>query len=124
MPNFNQKLLNLCKYVLERGLNLLPNNPQKSTYGIHFTINSALVNRLQLYIANSRLAPVLKTIFHQGVISYTCSQSNSDGSVLSPHHHQPHGGSHQAVASNSTVSKTTANHSHNKFSSMCYIIYL
>ena len=28
-----------------------------------------------------RLAPVLKTIFHQCVISYTCSQSNSDGSV-------------------------------------------
>ena len=32
-----------------------------------------------------RLAPVLKTIFHQCVISYyTCSQSNSDGSVLEP----------------------------------------
>ena len=30
----------------------------------------------------SRLAPVLKTIFHQCVISYTCSQSYSDGSVL------------------------------------------
>ena len=29
-----------------------------------------------------RLAPVIKTIFHQCVISYTCSQSNSDGSVL------------------------------------------
>ena len=29
----------------------------------------------------SRLAPVLKTIFHQCVISYTCSQSNSDGST-------------------------------------------
>ena len=29
-----------------------------------------------------RLAPVLKTIFHQCVIPYTCSQSNSDGSVL------------------------------------------
>ena len=29
-----------------------------------------------------RLAPVLKTTFHQCVISYTCSQSNSDGSVL------------------------------------------
>ena len=29
-----------------------------------------------------RLAPVLKTIFHQCVISYTCSQSNADGSVL------------------------------------------
>ena len=29
-----------------------------------------------------RLAPVLKTIFHQCVILYTCSQSYSDGSVL------------------------------------------
>ena len=28
-----------------------------------------------------RLAPVLKTIFHQCAISYTCSQSNSDGSA-------------------------------------------
>ena len=35
-----------------------------------------------LYI---RLAPVLKTIFHQCVI-YTCSQSNSDGSVLKQSH--------------------------------------
>ena len=33
-------------------------------------------------LAISRLAPVLITIFHQGVVSYTCSQSNSDGSVL------------------------------------------
>ena len=31
---------------------------------------------------SDRLAPVLKTIFHQCVISYTYSQSNSDGSVL------------------------------------------
>ena len=31
----------------------------------------------------SRLAPVLKTIFHQCVVSKTCSLSNSDGSVLS-----------------------------------------
>ena len=29
-----------------------------------------------------RLAPVLKIIFHRCVISYTCSQSYSDGSVL------------------------------------------
>ena len=31
----------------------------------------------------ARLDPVLKTIFHQCVISFTCSQSSSDGSVLS-----------------------------------------
>ena len=30
----------------------------------------------------ARLAPVLKTIFHKCVISYTYSQSNSDGSIL------------------------------------------
>ena len=36
-----------------------------------------------LYVSSlARLAPVLKTVFHQCVISYTCSQSNSDGSVL------------------------------------------
>ena len=34
------------------------------------------------YTLDIRLVPVLKTIFHQCVISYTCSQSNSDGSVL------------------------------------------
>ena len=34
-----------------------------------------------------RLAPVLKTIFHQCVLSYTCSQSNCDGSVLKQSHH-------------------------------------
>ena len=33
-----------------------------------------------------RLAQVLKTNFHQCVISYTCSQSNSDGSVLKQSH--------------------------------------
>ena len=33
-----------------------------------------------------RLAPVLKTIFHQCFISYTCSQTNSDGSVLKQSH--------------------------------------
>ena len=30
----------------------------------------------------SKLAPVLKTIFHKCAISYACSQSNSGGSVL------------------------------------------
>ena len=35
-----------------------------------------------LSIVLTRLTPVLKLIFHQCVISYTCSQSNSDGSVF------------------------------------------
>ena len=33
-----------------------------------------------------RLAPVLKTIFHQCAISYTCGYSYSDGSVLKQSH--------------------------------------
>ena len=48
-------------------------------------VNLIFVDKL-MYIATyklmGRLAPVLKTIFHQCVISYTCSQSNSGGSVL------------------------------------------
>ena len=36
-----------------------------------------------LFWSPYRLAPVHKTIFHQCVISYTCSQSYSDGSVFS-----------------------------------------
>ena len=35
-----------------------------------------------LFSSQSRLASVLKLIFHQCVKSYTCSQSSSDGSVL------------------------------------------
>ena len=38
-----------------------------------------------LFIASGRLAPILKTSFHQCVISYTCSHSNSDHSVLQSH---------------------------------------
>ena len=43
---------------------------------------------------NVRLAPVLKTIFHQCVISYTCSQSYSDGSVLKQSHQSKTGVTH------------------------------
>ena len=39
-------------------------------------------------IEKVRLAPVLKTIFHQCVISYTCSQSYSEGPVLRKQSHQ------------------------------------
>ena len=50
---------------------------------IHHFIEILSSNPLQLRKRTVlRLAPVLKTIFHQSVISYTCSQSNSDGSVL------------------------------------------
>ena len=38
------------------------------------------------YNLRGRLAPVLKTIFHQCVTSYTCSQSYSDGSGLKRGH--------------------------------------
>ena len=32
-------------------------------------------------MVRDKLAPVLKTFFHQCVTSYTCSQSYSDGSI-------------------------------------------
>ena len=48
--------------------------------------NSAIYREHFIYRLYIRLAPVLKTIFHQCVISYTCSQSNSDGSVLKQSH--------------------------------------
>ena len=37
----------------------------------------------RILLSSPRLTPVLKTIFHQRVILYTCSQSYSDGSVKS-----------------------------------------
>ena len=39
------------------------------------------LNQVVILCIQYRLAPVLKTFFHQCVISYTCSQSNSGGSV-------------------------------------------
>ena len=39
-----------------------------------------------VFYIHIRLTPVLKTNFHQCVISYTYSQSNSDGSVLKQSH--------------------------------------
>ena len=41
---------------------------------------SPFVEIKKIRLCVSRLAPVLITIFHQSVIAYTCSQSNSDGS--------------------------------------------
>ena len=41
-----------------------------------------LANEILLLVVCARLAPFLKTIFHQCVILFLCSQSNSDGSVL------------------------------------------
>ena len=43
-----------------------------------------ILNFGQQFREKCRLAPDLKTIFHQCVISYTCSQSKSDGSGLEP----------------------------------------
>ena len=64
-------------------------------YGNYINYHTSIMMQLILSIMRRcRLAPVLKTIFPQCVISYTCSQSNSDGYVL------------------------------NNFSSMCHIIYL
>ena len=45
----------------------------------------AMSKSIYYHYLNLRLAPVLKAFFHQCVISYTCSQSNSDGFVLKSH---------------------------------------
>ena len=57
---------------------------------ISTTVSCADANVGEYDVWLFRLAPVLKTIFHQCgvhqcVISYTCSQSNSDGSVIQIH---------------------------------------
>ena len=46
------------------------------------TLQTKRRKSISTYRVKCRLAPALKTIFHQCVISYICSQSNSDGSVL------------------------------------------
>ena len=38
----------------------------------------------EYHLATARLAQVLKTIFHQCALSYTCSKFNSDGSKTEP----------------------------------------
>ena len=55
---------------------------------IHKNSKDAKLNKAGNHNTYLRLAPVLKTIFHQSVISYTCSQSNSDGSVLKQSHQE------------------------------------
>ena len=52
-----------------------------SSIAFHCQFGLALVNYF-LKRSKSRLAPVLKIIHHQCVISYTCSKSNSGGCVL------------------------------------------
>ena len=48
----------------------------------HVFYNVVYSREFEVLRTRGRLAPVIKTIFHQCVISYTCSQSYSDGSVL------------------------------------------
>ena len=52
------------------------------TSWLSFVVSNCELVTFPLISWVSRLAPVLKTVFHQWVISYTCSQSYSDGSVL------------------------------------------
>ena len=59
--------------------NLDPVNWVRDTY-------KNIIDSIEVYSSSSRLAPVLKTIYHQCVISYICSQSYSDGSVLKQSH--------------------------------------
>ena len=57
---------------------LLENMENTKTYVV-----ANLISRYPIHArASLRLATVLKTTFHQWVISYTCSQSNSGGSVF------------------------------------------
>ena len=65
---------------------------QRNVFRLHLLLSST--KRVEVcpgkhwvwWTGDYRLAPVLKTIFHQCVISYTCSQSYSDGSVLKQSH--------------------------------------
>ena len=56
---------------------------------VHYVLNAKLFHasrQVWYWPCLLRLASVLKTILHQCVISYTCSQSYSDGSVLKQSH--------------------------------------
>ena len=65
--------------------NIFRDFPQ-AYFGAEYWSQSKNDQQLPKIVSNSpnRLAPVLKTIFHQCVLSYTCSQSNSDGSESEP----------------------------------------
>ena len=59
--------------------------PAQLDHGMHYasTIRNKIKSKVVvIYSHYIGLAPVLKTNFHQCVISYTCSQADSDGSVL------------------------------------------
>ena len=58
------------------------NENRSLEYEVIVTLNNSKTLDNSKYMLYSRLAPVLKTFFHPSVISYTFSQSNSDGSVL------------------------------------------
>ena len=77
LPNFNTTAP-LCKSNSgdPRNFNILSHHSYN-----HFLFYGwgGVIGQFSLVFA---LAPVLKTIFHQCFISYTCSQSYSDGSVL------------------------------------------
>ena len=55
--------------------------------GVRAALEHNVISTIRIMFQD-RLAQVLKTIFHQCVISYTstCSHSNSDGSVLKQSH--------------------------------------
>ena len=64
-------------------VNSLDPGPACSGFTLSLVVFLRKISEKLLY-KKIRLAPVLKTIFHLCVMSYTCSQSNSDGSVLEP----------------------------------------
>ena len=58
----------------------------ESTSAFRIFIGRLVIALRTLLWCDSRLVPVPKTFFHQCVISFTCSQSYSDGSVLKQSH--------------------------------------
>ena len=73
----------VCCYM-ENSIGLERVKEQWLTKSSTISFHSSYFNDIFSFFTGIRLAPVLKTIFHQCVISYTCSQSNSDGSKTEP----------------------------------------
>ena len=84
-PYIDSEIYNI-RHFINKGIEFI-NLP--SIFKDKFVISSIptyFENKESPIIIIPRLAPVLKTIFHQCVISYTCSQPYSDGSVLKQSH--------------------------------------
>ena len=101
LPNLTILSLSGCSKITDDGVELIAENlrklrfldlswcPRVTDAALEYIacdlnqLEELILDRFVQCCDDGRLAPVLKTIFHQCAISYTCSQSNSDGSVLS-----------------------------------------